>query len=193
MHKGIIMHQYVYKYFALNKSIMLPGIGSFSAEMQNAKLDFINRTLHPPSMVIHYNQYEKGDKEFYNFLSKETGLSEGDAATNFNHFASQLKEQLEKTNILELNGIGTLTKNESGYSFVAKNAVANFFPDLVAERVIRQNVEHTVKVGEYHKTSTQMLKELQRRVAKKDSWFINAVILAAIGVMAIFLYFVIMK
>ena len=41
------MQQYIYKYFALNKAVSLPGIGSFSVEMQNAKLDFIDRTLYP--------------------------------------------------------------------------------------------------------------------------------------------------
>lgn len=187
------MHSYIYKYFALNKNIVLPGIGSFNAETQTAKLDFINRILQAPSTVIHYHQYDKVDAKFYNFLSKETGLNENDAANNFTRFAGQLKEQLEKNNILELKGIGTLTKNTSGYSFVANDTVQNFFPDVVAERVIRKNAEHPVKVGDYHKTSTQMHKELQRRVLKKDSWLINAFVLAAIGVIAIVLYYVIKK
>jgi nucleoid DNA-binding protein len=187
------MHQYVYKYFALHKNVALPGIGSFSVEMQNAKLDFISKTLHSPTTVIHYNHYDEGDEKFYNFLSKETGLDESDAANRFKHFAIQLKEELERNNILELKGIGVLTNNALGYSFVASDTVQSFFPEVVAERVIRQNAEHTVKVGEYHKTSTQMHKELRRRVVKKDNWHINAAVLAAIGIIAIVLYYLVKK
>src|SRR5438105_4309365 len=185
------MHQYIHKYFAVNKNVAIPGIGSFSVEMQNAKLDFINKTLHAPLPVIHYEQNANTDERFYHFLSKETGLNESDAANNFRHFISQLKEQLETDHVIELRGIGTLTKNESGYSFVAINTVQKFFPDVVAERVIRQNAEHTVKVGEYHRTSTQMHNELRRRAVKKADWFVTALILGAIGIVAIALYYLI--
>jgi nucleoid DNA-binding protein len=187
------MHQVIHKYFALNKKVTLPGIGSFNAEMQGAKLDFINKTLQAPVPVIRYNPNDTADEQFYNFLSKETGLNESDVANSFNHFTSELKEQLETNHVLELKGIGSLIKNASGYSFDANNTVQDFFPDVLAERVIRQNAEHAVKVGEYHKTSTQMHRELQQKVVKKDNWFTTALILGAIGVAAIVLYYLINK
>jgi len=183
------MYQYIHKYFALNKNVTLPGIGSFNVETKPAKLDFINKTLHSPAPVIHYNKYYKADKRFYNFLSKETGVNESNIVNNFNRFTERLKEQLESSCILELQGIGTLTKNASGYSFVADNTVQYFFHDAVAERVIRQNAEHTVKVGEEHKTSTQMHRELRQKAVKKDNWFVTAIILGAIGIVAIVLYY----
>jgi phosphoribosyl 1,2-cyclic phosphodiesterase len=187
------MHEYIHKYFALNKKVVLPGIGSFMAEMQNAKLDFINKTLQAPLHTIRYDQNNSADEKFYNFLSKETGLNETEAANNFNHFANELKEQLKVNHVLELKGIGTLTKNASGYSFDANNTLQDFFPEIAAERVIRQNAEHTVKVGEHHKTSTQMHKELQQRVVKKDNWFISALVLGGIGIVAIVLYYLMNK
>src|SRR3954452_25424262 len=131
------MHEYIHKYFALNKKVVLPGMGSFMAEMQNAKLDFINKTLQAPLHIIRYDQNNSADEKFYNFLSKETGLNETEAANNFNHFTNELKEQLEVNHVLELKGIGTLTKNASGYSFDANNTIQDFFPEIAAERVIR--------------------------------------------------------
>ncbi|HEY6978601.1 MAG TPA: hypothetical protein VH396_20025 [Chitinophagaceae bacterium] len=183
------MHQYIHKYFSLNRNVALAGIGSFNAEIQSAKLDFINKTLQAPVTVIRYNENGCVDKEFYKFLSKETGLNESDVVTNFDHFTNELKEQLETNCILELKGIGTLTKDSSCYSFVASSTVQSFFPEVVAERVIRQNAEHIVKVGEYHKTSTQMHRELQHRRVKKDNWLISALILGVIGIVAIALYY----
>jgi nucleoid DNA-binding protein len=187
------MQQYIHKYFVLNRELALPGIGSFTVEMQNAKLDFINKTLQAPIAVIRYNPDDGAQEKFYNFLSKETGLIKTDAANSFSQYATELKEQLETNHILELKGIGTLTKNGSGYSFDASNTIQDFFPEVAAERVIRQNAEHTVKVGEQHKTSTQMHQELQQRVVKKDNWPISALVLGGIGIVAIILYYLINK
>ena len=183
------MHQYIHKYFALNKTVTLPGIGSFTVDAQNAKLDFIEKISYPPKYSISYNPYDKTDDAFYSFLSKETGAS--DIKERFNHFTQQLKEQLDNHHTVTLNGIGTLTKNGKGYSFVADNSVQKYFPPVAAERVIRQTAEHTVRVGEEHRTSTEMHEHLKRKVIKEDNWLVTALVLGIIGVAAIALYYLI--
>ena len=183
------MHQYIHKYFALHKTVTLPGIGSFTAETQNAKLDFIEKVVHAPQYSISYNNYDKTGDAFYNFLLKETGAS--DAIERFNYFLRDIKEQLENHQSVTLPGIGTLKKNSSGYSFDADNSVQKYFPTIVAERVIRQSAEHTVRVGEEHRTSTEMHEHLKRKVIKEDNWLITALVLGIIGVAAIALYYLI--
>src|SRR5690242_19960250 len=185
------MQQLVHKYFVLNRSVVLPGIGSFSVEAENAKLDFIDKTLYPPVYEIHYHKQDEADKRFYRFLSKETGVEENTAIENFQQFTAELKEQLENDQLINLHGIGTLTKNSSGYEFVADNSVQKYFPVITAERIIRQNAEHTVKVGEQERTSTQMHKHFQQRKVKEDNWFVHALILGAIGIVAIALYYLV--
>lgn len=183
------MHQYIHKYFALHKTVSLPGIGSFTVETQNAKLDFIEKISYPPAYSISYNTYDKIDDAFYNFLSKETGAN--DATERFNHFTQQLKEQLENHHAVTLQGIGTLTKSGKSYSFVADNSVQKYFPTVAAERVIRQSAEHTVRVGEEHRTSTEMHEHLKRKIIKEDNWLVTAIVLGVIGVAAIALYYLI--
>jgi|tagenome__1003787_1003787.scaffolds.fasta_scaffold19609135_1 nucleoid DNA-binding protein len=183
------MQPYIHKYFALNKSLSLPGIGSFTVETQNAKLDFIDKTLHAPAYTIRYNKYDGADEKFYDFLARETGVEENDAMQNFKSFSDQLKEQLERDHRINLQGIGTLTTNGSGYDFVADNSVQKYFPSITAERIIRQNAEHTVKVGEDERTSTQMHEHFQQRTVKEDNWFVHALILGAIGIAAIAIYY----
>ena len=183
------MQQLVYKYFALNKSVSLPGIGSFSVETQNAKLNFIEKTLYAPVHNIRYNKFDGPDKKFYHFLSVETGTEEADAIENLKTFTERVKEQLEKDHVVSLEGLGTLTKSVSGYEFVADATVQKYFPDITAERIIRQNAQHTVKVGEQERTSTQMHEHFQQKKVKEDNWFVHALILGAIGIVDIAVYY----
>jgi len=183
------MQQYIYKYFALNKAVSLPGIGSFSVEMQNAKLDFIDKILYPPQYTVHYNKFDGPDKKLYQFLSKETGADETTVVENLKQFSEQLKDQLEKDHAVHLQGIGRLTKNTSGFEFVPDETIQKYFPAISAERIIRQNAEHTVKVGEQERTSTQMHEHFQQRKVKEDNWFVHALILGAIGIVTIALYY----
>lgn len=185
------MQQLIHKYFAMNRTVSLPGIGSFTAEMQNAKLDFIEKSLHAPGFSIRYDSYDKADDAFFIFLTKETG--NGNARERFSHFLNELKTRLENDHIVTLPGIGILTKNGFGYSFVADNSVQKFFPTIVAERVIRQDAEHTVKVGEQEKTSTEMHAHFRQRNIQADRWYVAALILGAIGVAAIALYYIIRR
>jgi nucleoid DNA-binding protein len=183
------MQQLIHKYFALNRSVSLPGIGSFIVETQNAKLDFIDKTLYPPVHSIRFDKRDVHDEKFYHFLSRETGVEETNAIENFKQFSTELKTRLENDHALTLEGIGTLTKNKFGYEFVEDNTIQKYFPVITAERIIRQNAEHTVKVGEQERTSTQMHKHFQQRKIKEDNWFVHALILGAIGIVAIALYY----
>jgi hypothetical protein len=185
------MQEKLQKYFSIYKHVTIPGIGSFYVETGSAQLDFINRAIHAPLHSIKYdNENHKTDEWFFSFLSKETDQSEPDSINEFNEFSQSLKEQLESSGAIQLQGIGTVAKNGDNYLFTPDNTVQNFFPDLVAERVIRQNAEHTVKVGEQHKTSTEMQEQLLRKVeVKKERWWIAAIILGAAGVAAIVYYY----
>lgn len=179
----------VHRYFAVHRSVVLPGIGSFIAETQKAKLDFVEKTLHAPTYSIRYDTYDTPEDSFYIFLARETG--ERDPVDHFKSFSSELKQRLESDHIVTLPGIGILTKNGFGYSFVADNTVQTYYPSVTAERAIRQNAEHMVKVGEDEKTSTQMHEHFRTRDVRQDKWYVAALILGTIGILAIAFYYVI--
>jgi nucleoid DNA-binding protein len=183
------MQKYIHKYFALNRSVSLPGIGSFVAETRNAKLDFIDKTLEAPIYAIRFDKNEVADEKFYGFLSRETGVEQSKIVEDLRGFTAHLKEQLEQNRPVGLPGIGTLIKNALGYELVADNSIQNYFPSISAERIIRQNAEHTVKVGEEERTSTQMHEHFQQKKVKEDNWFVHALILGAIGIAAIAIYY----
>ncbi len=184
------MDQYLLKYFSINRSLALPGIGFFYTETKPAVLDFVNKTLQAPvTEVVYSNETNDDGEKLCGFISKESGLSTTDAVGRFNQYVQQIKQQLETGAVIELQGIGTLSKKEGNYSFTPGLNIQNFFPGIIAERVIRQNAEHNVRVGEDNKTSTEMHVSLARQEVKKERWWIAALVLGAIGIAVIAYYY----
>jgi hypothetical protein len=184
----MFMNQYLAKYFALYKKLILPGIGSFNSATQPAQLEFVEKTLHAPAHIIIFQQDESADDtNFISFLIKETGLEQYEAASRFSQFITQVKEKLQAGIALQLPGLGVLTNNGSSYAFTA-DSLQQYFPGVIAERVIRQNAQHAVRVGEDEKTSTEMHEMLNKEVVQ-DRWWIGAIVLAVVGIAAILYYY----
>ena len=182
------MNQYLAKYFALHKKLVLPGIGFFNTSTQPAQLEFVEKTLHAPGHSINFYRDENAaDNNFISFLIKETGLDQYETINKFSQYITQLKEKLQSGTALHLPGLGILTNNENEYSFTAEN-LQQYFPGITAERVIRQNAQHSVRVGEDEKTSVEM-HEMLNREAAKDRWWIGAIVLAVVGIAAILYYY----
>ncbi|QEC69971.1 hypothetical protein FRZ67_22715 [Panacibacter ginsenosidivorans] len=182
------MTQYLAKYFALHRKLVLPGIGFFNTSTQPAQLEFVEKTLHAPVHTINFWQDENvADNNFISFLIKETGLNHYETINKFSQFITGLKEKLQSGVALKIPGLGILTNNENGYSFNPEN-LQQYFPGITAERVIRQNAQHSVRVGEDEKTSVEMHEMLNKEVVK-DRWWIGAIVLAVVGVAAILYYY----
>jgi hypothetical protein len=187
------MYQYLAKYFSLNKRLVLPGIGLLNASAKPSQLEFVEKILHPPVYAISFQQDESvTDHHFISFLSKEINVSEHEAGSKFSNFIQQLINKLQNVHDLQLPGLGWLSKNDEVYNFTSTDTLQKFYPGVTAERVIRQNAQHIVRVGEDHKTSTEMY-EILHKEATHDRWWIAAVVLSVVGIAAILYYYLTLK
>jgi nucleoid DNA-binding protein len=185
------MYDSLYKYLILYKKLNIPGIGSFAIEQIPARLDFLNKQLHSPLPVIRFNLGNAvADKHFYDFLAKEKGLQEWEAIRQFNDLTFEIKNTVNSKGMVELPGIGTLKKEFTDtYSFQPAGSLQPYFPDVAAERIIRKNATHSVKVGDAEKSSTEMQELLAPEKPKKSQWVKYAIILAVLGAAAIAYYY----
>lgn len=185
------MLQSLQKYFILYKKLSLPGIGWFTLEEGSARLDFTEKKLRAPSPVINfYPQAALPNKTFFQFLSEELEVDEVQAVRHFNGLVYELRDRLNSSGVINLPGIGTLNKNETNeYSFKVDTALAQYFPDLSVERIIRQGAEHTIRVGEHERTNKQMHEMLLAEENEpKDYWWLYAILLALAGIAALIYY-----
>lgn len=180
------MYQYLYKYFALHKKLAIPGIGTFAVENENPGIDFAEKLIYPSKQHIIYKADNTvPERKLFNFLAAHLQTDEVNAIRKFNDYAVDLKEELNANGTVILPGIGKLMMQiYNSYTFKEEERIS-FFTSLPAERVIRKNAEHFIRVGEEERTSTEMQEQLNHEHVKKDIWWLYALVLGIIGFAAI--------
>lgn len=158
------MFKILLEFFSVNKKISVPEVGTLSIENTAAEDNFGNKTIIPAKPVINF--YAKED-------SIATTLFEKFAQNNYNKSIEELTKfykaiayTLQKEKQLNIDGLGILTKEEDKISFRQSFSAEQYFPSISVEKVIRQDAEHTLTVGEHQKTSSQMREVLAKNESK---------------------------
>lgn len=186
------MYGELYQYLILHKQLNIPGIGTFLLERKPADIDFVNKIVNPPAFTValHHGNTTPSRKVFC-WLADSLNISERDALIRFNDFALDLKNRILTGDKLQWNGVGMLSKGMAGeIRFEASLKDMKAGTPVPAIKVIREHAEHTVRVGEEEKTSSQMIEMLAPAgKEKKTYWWGIALIAGLLAFIFIALYF----
>ncbi len=190
------MQTVLYKYLALYKNLNIPGIGNFVIHQAQPQLQFTDKKLQPPQSNIAFTPVVYPiNNHFYSFLSREWNVEKVIAIRRFKDKAESLIEQLKSKKVCELDGIGTLRKNDdNNVAFAAVESPFHFYSILPAERVVRKHAQHKVLVGErehikeYNSTETAQEMMYEEKEAKPN-WKLYAIMVAVVSVLLIVLYY----
>ena len=186
------MYKAVRKFLALHHHLALPGIGNFTLEKTSAQIDIGNRVIMPPITQVKFsNEKLPAEKFFYNFLAHELNTDEVQAVRLFTDFTTQLQSDIQQDKPVVLKGIGELKKQTTNVIQFQSEILPGYYPPLTAERVIRKNATHLIKVGEQEKTSDEMQTALNVKETRvhEERWWIPAAIFAFIGIIGIAYYY----
>ena len=168
----------------------MPGLGTLFIISSGAGSDFTNKIFTAPKSVIYFEQAETNADGLLNYLSATTGADKYEATEALSHFCDNLKQQMANQPDVQLNSIGSFFVDASGtINFKEDELPAAFMQPLFAERVIHPDAEHQILVGDKETTNTVMTEFLAPKSATKDYWWIWAIVLAAIGLLALLIYF----
>ena len=186
-----MMYSQLYQYLIQHKQLPVPGIGTFLLERKSAEIDFFNKKIDPPSYTVALDPGSHlPGQHFFKWLANALGISDREAIFRFNDFAFDMKKQIGDGHVINWNGIGTLNKGLGGDVKLTPVATEIVFEKSVAaEKVIRENAEHMVRVGEDEKTSVEMTEMLSQKEEKKSQWWIYALTIALLSIMFLGWYF----
>jgi len=179
------MYGELYQYLVLHKQLNIPGIGTFQVERKPADIDFIGKVVNPPAytVALHHGN-TTASKKVFSWLSDVFNISERDALSRFNDFAFELRDKVMAGDRLQWDGVGVLSKGLAGeIRFDASLKGMTIGEPIPANKVIRENAQHLVRVGEDQKTSTEMMERLVPEEQKRSYWWAAALI---IGLLALF-------
>jgi hypothetical protein len=186
-----IMYEVLNRYLFQHKSISIPGLGSLVAETIPAVSDFANKRLLPVQFKFRFDKYyDSPDRDFFAYLAKKKNIPDFEAIRWYNEFALDLRNKIRSEEGAVWDGIGVFKKDFGGdVVFEAYPREFELYPAVNAIRIIRSDAKHSILVGDKEKTNYEMTELLGDNVyIEKASWWIYALILAAIGLIVLFFH-----
>ncbi len=185
-----MMYKELYQYLLQYKQLPVPGVGTFLLERKPAVIDFPNKKINPPVYTIALQPTANSTAQnLFIWLGSILHISNHDAVIRFNDFAFNLKKQLADGDIIIWDGVGTISKGLAGDVKFISGAELLLEKPVTAEKVIRENAGHMVRVGEEEKTSAEMTEMLNKPQEKKSYWWAYALAVALLAVMFTGWYF----
>jgi hypothetical protein len=189
-----MMFESLYLFLIRQKQLCLPGIGTLSLQTSPAVAEFVDRSFLAPQFSFVFEEKEFSTKKIFSWLAASFGITEREAVIKFNDFLFDLKREVETGNRVTWNGVGSFSRTAGGIVFHPEKKNARFQHPVVAEKVIRENAEHTMLVGEREKTSTQMTQMLSGKAPiaveeKRSHWWLWPLVLIIISFIFLGWYF----
>ena len=182
-----ILNSYLYQ----QKSISIPGLGTLYMERMPARTDFVNKRLLPPGCNFRFDKYfDAPGKDFFGYIAGKMQIPDYEAIKWYNEFAFDLRGKIRNKEKAEWPGLGFFEVDENGeISFEALPQKLPTLPPVEAHRILRQNSEHPVLVGDVERTNTEMPEILTGVFVEKESWWIYVIIIAALALSICFYHF----
>lgn len=181
------MFSALYQYLILHKQVSLPGVGTFSIQRQPAQSEFANKSFAAPVYSVLFDRTTQTPaKSLFAWLAACLNISDREAIIRFNDFVFDIKKRISAGEKINWKGVGVLQNQYNGeikFDGISKELV--FEKPVATEKVIRENAEHTMLVGEQEKTSVEMTELLKPVTYKKDIWWVYAMAVAVLLVIFI--------
>lgn len=178
-------------YLLQNGSVSIPGLGTIYIERIPAQSDFVNRQLLPPAYHYRFDKYfDAPGKEFFTFISARKNTADYEAMKLYNEWALGLRNSMSAGKPAVLEGIGSLGRDDRGeILFEPTGELQTAFVPVPANRIIRSNISHNLLVGDRETNSVDMTDYYRGVHRERESWWIYALIIAAVSLTAIFFHY----
>jgi hypothetical protein len=180
-------------YLFLNKSISIPGLGTIYLETLPSSIDISTKNILPPLYYFRFDKYfDAPDKAFFSYLAVHKKIPDYEALKWYTEFAYQLREKINLEKKVKWDSVGELIKDyEGNIAFESSLGTPFFLQPVPARQVIRQDAQHLLLVGDRERTNVEMNEWLHQEfeLRKERPWWIFALILAAVSLGILVLYF----
>jgi hypothetical protein len=171
-------------------------VGQFHLIAKPAGFDMADKLIHPPVFTVHFSTVAQPDTHQINYLATASQKDEASAREQLNAFGDALKNKIQQQ-AFTWKGIGQLAASDTGaVEFYPEEIEVTGLGAIKANRVIRENVGHTVLMGDQEMHSddaAELLQENEEReqlgARRKRRVLIGAGIAIVLAVLFIVYYF----
>lgn len=142
------MLNHLTKYLFQYKTVSIPHVGTLQIVQQPPQLNVVDKIILPPSYSVVIGKEEEVSTHQLQYLENILQKGHDNIINDLRYFGDKLQEKINGPGF-EWNGLGTITRSTQSISLVT----ASLEP-VPAERVIRQNAQHSVLVGDQQMLSS---------------------------------------
>jgi hypothetical protein len=171
----------VTRYLIQYKKVCIPHIGTFELVQEPPQLDVADKVFRPPYFITRYRNEDAVTDHQWRFLGSQHH------ELDLSSFGQKLKNNLRKAPF-DWNGFGTLRYSASGIVFDPKPIDVPGYTPVRAEKVMRENVKHSMLVGDTQMNSDEVSDALNKPGVKTPLFMIIGWALLALALIAILVW-----
>lgn len=181
------------EYLTIAKRLPLQGIGELYVERIAAQIDISGRQVIPPATLLNFRASSTagGKEEWIQWAANKLGTDSQQIDLQYAEFIKNWLSTLQHNKSVIWKGLGTWQVNDDELiSFTpAMNPAYEGLP-VRAEKLIRENAAHQVRVGEDHRSSIEMtaLLTARRKKVSLDLWLGLAALILLVGFWSLYLF-----
>jgi hypothetical protein len=161
-------------------------VGTFEIVMQSPQLDVADKLISSPVFITHHKKEDEVPEHQFYFFTKGEGGDESFIPELFS-FGERMNKRIQNSPFY-WKGFGTLRFASNEMLFEPDEIKLEALQPVPAQKVLRENVQHQVLVGDQEMTSQQVT-EVLNTVEYERPWFIIVGwILFILSVAAIIVY-----
>ncbi len=161
------MFQQLATYLTQYKQVSIPQVGSFELVAKPAVLDVASKLILPPTYLPQYSDKDVVREHQLDFLATDLNADKESIKEQLENFGRELKKRIQQ-GVFAWKGVGKLEAGDSVVVFHPDIIEVNGLQTLPAEKVLRKNVQHTVRRGEQEVVSSSLHNEEATAVRKRS-------------------------
>jgi hypothetical protein len=146
------------KYLVQYKRVSIPHIGTFEIVQQSPQLLIADKTISGPVFITRYVHNDRVTEHQVRFIASCEKTAKETLQEELSLFGKNLKSRIEQSPF-RWNGFGTLRYAASGLVFDPQNIEFDSLKYVPARKVVRDNAQHTVLVGDRQMMSSTQITE----------------------------------
>jgi len=172
------------KYLLQYRRLSIPNVGTFELVQQSPEFSVVDKLILPPGFHLNWSKNDSLTEHQLSYLAASVQADKEMVREELELFGKRFKTKVEKEPFT-WKGIGTIKKEDGSFDIENQLLKIDGLETVAAQRVMRENAEHSVLVGDRQMTSQQVTHTLSREAKKKNyimliGWIIFFLALLAI-------------
>lgn len=186
------MQELLASYLIQKKICNIPHLGCLRIKTNSAELDIANKQIFPPAAEVLFNEIAGNNlaEDLVEYVAAHQHTNIHEAEEKIANWCMDAKDKLNSGEKIIFKAIGSFQKNAAGSIFFQGHKQDSFYDPVAAERVIHENEEHAVLVGDKETTSSAMNEFYKEEaVEARQAWKIWAIVFFAIALLVLIFHF----